>query len=76
MTPEEEADVLLATISRVTGGMVTGFVLVAEFTDPEGERRIYGNTLNGQQSHSSLGLLGYGVAVETRRIQDCHFEDE
>lgn len=57
--------------------IVTGFVVMAEFLDESGEGRIFCDTLEGQRCHSTLGLLGYGTAVETQRAaQHVLGEDE
>jgi hypothetical protein len=75
----EDEDRLLATISECTGGIVTGFVVAAEYIDEDGDRCIFGCTLTDQKAHTSLGLIAWADAIERaelvqwRRIDD---EDE
>lgn len=47
--------------------MVTGFVVLAEFLNERGQRSIWCDTFEGQRCHQTLGLLSYGMAVESRR---------
>ncbi len=72
----EDDDRILGLLSELTGGIVTGFVVVAEFTDVDGEGRLYGNSLRNQRSHTTLGLLEYGATVERGRCDRAFFEDE
>ena len=51
-------------------GIVTGFVLVAEFTDEDGDARIICDSMTDQRCHRSMGLLAFGMAVEEARAQD------
>lgn len=76
MEVEQEADHLLAAITECTGGVVTGYVVVASFIDEDGDQRIYGNTMDDQRCHASLGLLSYGLAVEQGRAQSFHDYDD
>lgn len=74
--PEESSDRLLKAITECVGGVVTGFVVMASFMDAEGERRIYGDTMQDQRCHETLGLLSYGMAVENRRAADFPDADD
>jgi predicted TIM-barrel enzyme len=56
--------------------IVTGFVVLAEFTGTDGVGRIYCDTLEGQRCHSTLGLLAYGTAVETHRAAQQVLDDD
>lgn len=67
---DDDSAKLLEVISACTGGLVTGFVVVASFLDSDGDQRIYGNTLDDQRCHTTLGLLSYGLAVETARAKE------
>lgn len=50
--------------------VVTEFVLIAAFIGADGEGHIYGDTLDGQRCHQTLGLLAYGLALENARVTD------
>lgn len=77
VTPEETSDRLLKAVTECIGsGVVTGFVLVASFMDDDGDRRIYGETMQDQRCHETLGLLSYGLAVENRRAAQVLDEDD
>jgi hypothetical protein len=70
---EREADILLAALNQIIGkGMVTGFAIVASFLDEDGDQRIYGNCMNDQRCHATMGLLDYGLAVERARAVESH----
>ncbi len=71
--PDQEK--LLNTLSDLVPGMVTKFVIIAEFVDSNGERNLYGLTMQDQRSYETLGLLAYGDAVERRRVTDDFFSD-
>lgn len=61
---------------EIGDGMVTGFVVIAEFTDAEGDQRLYCDTLNGQRTHRTMGLLSFGMAVENEKAQQAWREDD
>lgn len=63
-------DAIMDHESVDSGIIVTGFVLIASFVDTDGEGRIYGDTLDGQRCHETLGLLTYGLALENARVID------
>lgn len=68
---------IIATDDEVQGTvMVTGFVVLAEFTDANGASHIFCDTLEGQRCHATLGLLAYGSAVEQRRAADNVLGDD
>lgn len=68
---------IVATDDEVQGTvMVTGFVMLAEFTDANGSQHIYCDTLEGQRCHATLGLLAYGMAVEEHRAADNVLGDD
>lgn len=50
--------------------IVTSFVLIAAFVGTDGDSHIYGDTLDGQRCHETLGLLSYGLALENQRAID------
>ena len=54
--------------------LVTGFVIIAAFVDTTGEAHLYGETLDNQRCHETLGLLTYGLALENHRA--VHGDDE
>lgn len=57
-------------------GMVTGFVVLAEFTDQDGDQRLYCDTMTGQRTHRTMGLLQFGLAIENRRAADAWSSDD
>lgn len=69
-------DALLNTLSEQIDGMVTGFVLVATYTDDQGENNIWTDTMRDQRCHTTLGLLSWASAVEEARAQDTWREDD
>lgn len=69
-------ETLVEVISSETGGICTGFVLVATFMGEDGDRRIYCDTMRGQLCHESMGLLSWGLAIEQRRAQLTWEEDD
>ncbi len=76
MTPEESSDRLLKAITECVGGIVTGFVVMASFMDDDGDRRIFSHTMQDQRCHETLGLLGYGTAVESLRAARSVLDDD
>lgn len=69
--------ILDALQSYIEGaGIVTGFVVIAEFTDEDGDARIICDSMSNQRCHRSMGLLSFGLAVEEARVQDSSREDE
>jgi hypothetical protein len=75
LTPEESSDRLLKAITECVGGMVTGFVVMASFMDDDGDRRIYSDTMQDQRCHETIGLLGFGIAVENERAVRSILDD-
>jgi hypothetical protein len=60
-------------IAGDTGGMITGFHLVAEYIDADGEQRWLYATAPDQQQSATLGLLHWSLGVaeyEQRRYLD------
>jgi hypothetical protein len=55
---------------------VMAYVLVAEFLDEVGDRRLFHDTFEGQRGVQTLGLLTYALTVEKRRVADLFMEDE
>lgn len=74
---------LLDAITEVVAGMdevvgdpiVTGFVVLAEFSDGEDSAQIFSDTLEGQRCHQTIGLLGWGMAVESQRAANAALGD-
>lgn len=69
---DDTSDEIMETLGRCiaadsVGGIVTGFVVMATFVDADGDRRIYCNTARDMRCHETLGLLQYGLAVESER---------
>lgn len=72
----EDADVLLDAISRalaesddVEGSVfVTAYVVLAAFTDTDGEQAVFTATADNQRAHESLGLLAFATATENARV--------
>lgn len=64
---DETSDHILKAISECVDGIVTGYVMLCTFMDDEGERRIYCDTMPDQRCHETIGLLGFGQAIESRR---------
>jgi hypothetical protein len=73
---DDQSDWLLNKLTELTGGMVEAFVVIVGYTDLDGEKKIYGNTLKDQRSHNTLGLLAYGDAIERHRCVMAHFEED
>jgi hypothetical protein len=75
VTPEESSDHLLKAITECVGGVVTGFVVMASFMDDDGDRRIFSDTMQDQRCHETIGLLGFGLAVENTRAARSILDD-
>ncbi len=67
--------VLLDALSAEVDGLITGFVVIAEFVDGDGDERIYCDTMTNQRAHRTLGLLKFGMAVAERRVGDAWASD-
>lgn len=75
--PGDPDDAILNVLSeQIDSGMVTSFVLVAVYTDDEGDTRIWSDTMRDQRSHQTLGLLSWGLAVENERVAQTWREDD
>lgn len=76
--PGDPDDAVINCLStQIEGeGFVTGFVLVATYTDSDGDTRIWTDTMRDQRCHSTLGLLSWALAVEQARAQDMWRDDE
>ena len=74
--PGDSEGVFLDALSKEVDGLVTGFVVLAEFVDADGDERIYCNTMSNQRAHRTMGLLSFGMAVEKRRVADAWAADE
>lgn len=55
--------------------IVTGYVMLAECVDESGERTIYSETMDDQRCHTTLGLLSFGMAVESHRAISSVYDD-
>lgn len=78
MDRNDEERMILDALTEWVGGIVTSFVIVAEFVDGEGDRCITGRTMPGQPYHTSLGLLAWAETFEREAIADArrlHSED-
>lgn len=62
-------DALTAEIRENTGGegFVTAYIVIAAFTDAEGDSNLYTESGENQRCHESLGLLAFGMAHENAR---------
>lgn len=79
MSSDENGDPtgeILNVLSDQVEGLITGFVVVAEYMDTDGEVGIWCDTYRGQRAHRSLGLLEFAQTVERRRIEQVWEEDE
>jgi hypothetical protein len=81
MTDDDQLlNMLTSAISEdenvATDVVITNFVVIAEFMDDTGERRLYTNTLEGQSCHTTLGLLVHSTAIEQYRAADSVFGDD
>jgi len=47
--------------------IVTDYVVLAAFIEPNGERSVYCDTIEDQTCSASLGLLAFGTAIENKR---------
>jgi len=56
--------------------IVAKYVLIADYTDEDGERGIALNCAPDQRGSETLGLLGYGDTVERARIAAEWADDE
>lgn len=61
---------------QIGGGIVTGFVVIAEFSTSDGDQSLYCDTMTGQRTHRTMGLLQFGLAVENRKAVDAWVEEE
>lgn len=66
--PGDESGDLLNALSAVTVGMVTAFVVIAEYVDADGDVCLWSDTMTDQRAHRTIGLLEFGSAVERARI--------
>lgn len=71
----DETGALLGALAADTGGIVTGFVVLATFLGQDGEERVYFDTMAGQRATATLGLLSAATAIETRRFADHWLDD-
>lgn len=61
----------IAEFEEVDGPViVTGFVVLAEFLNDQGERSLWCDTFEDQRTHQTLGLLAYGTAVHNRQAAE------
>lgn len=67
---------LLDVLSNQIDGLITGFVVVAEYIDRDGDVGIWSDTYTGQRAHRTLGLLEFGRTVERHRIDKVWDEDD
>lgn len=70
---QEEQNAMLNAIAPLVPGIVTSFILLAEFVDDEGDKNIFASTMVDQRAHVTLGLLAFGDAVERRRVTDSFY---
>lgn len=76
MTVLDHLTAALAEDDIVGGGsVITNFVVLVEFMDEQGERLVFTSTTEGQQAHTTLGLLDFGATMERARIARNHSED-
>lgn len=61
---------------QIGEGMVTGFVVIAEYTDADGDQLLYCDTFSGQRAHRTMGLLQFGLAVENEKAATAWLEDD
>lgn len=71
----DEDGSLLDAITAQVDGLVTGFVVLAEFIGPDGDERIYCDTMTDQRAHRTLGLLEFARAIEQRKVADAWAAD-
>lgn len=63
--------------SGLVDGMVTGWVLFVYFIDADtGEASYLGDSMEGQGSVTTLGLLEASAAIEREAIVRHHFDDD
>lgn len=76
--PGDPSGALLEALTSLLEGrgMVTGFIVVAEFVDDDGDIRLWADTMADQRSHRSMGLLEWGLTVERARTTKVFLEDE
>jgi hypothetical protein len=70
----------IASSEEVAGEVVVmSFVVIATFLGEGGDHLIYSNTMPGQRSHETLGLVSFGLARENARAAgniDVNEEDD
>ena len=68
--PHRLLDAITTEVRDNTGAeaLVTSYVVIASFTDPEGASSLYTETAEGQRAHETLGLLAFGTAHESARV--------
>jgi hypothetical protein len=56
-------DPVLDVLTDLSPGVVTGYVVIVECVDSDGDTAICIDTLSGQSTPSTLGLLAYGTTL-------------
>lgn len=66
-----DRDLVLDALTEMSPGMVTSYVVVVECVDADGDNAICVDTLTGQGTTQTLGLLAYANLVIQNDMQ-CH----
>lgn len=66
---DDSSNILLNALSECWPGIViTGFVVIANGMDDDGDHRTYTDTFEDQTAPRTLGMLEAGCAIEKERI--------
>lgn len=73
MDSDRTLDILAGS---VPDGIVTGYVLVAEYTDEDGDQRIIADVMENQRCHRTLGLLSFAIAIEQQKAARSWLDED
>ena len=67
---------VLDLVAESVEGIVTGYVLIAEYTDVDGDQRIIADIMEDQRCHRTLGLLSFAAAIENEKAARSWLDDD
>lgn len=74
--PGDPDDSLVNYASGQVAGFPTAILIVIEFTDEDGDTRLYCDTLRDQRANRTLGLLEWAATIERTKIAQTWLEDD
>lgn len=76
--PSDPNDALINALGAQIdgGGIVTAFVVIAEYVDADGDVCLWADSMRDQRSNRSMGLLEWGLTVERARVTQTFLEDD